>query len=1176
MKNKMKKAISFFLVIAIFITSNSAFVYAEDNDDDGEDTDNITDIVDKIINNEDKLDDLADDLDDASEDVNCGEDTEEYIDKFNNYKMTKEHTTIKIKNIEEFELFAKNCTSDWYSINLTVELNANINLDNSEIATVPVFNGVFNGNGHTIAGIRASSISSNFGLFRIVGQGAIIRDLNVSADIDAPEKTRNVAVIAGINSGLIKNCKSLGSVISDTNTGGIVGQNRESGSIVSCMNMAIIFSNSGNGGICGSNFGSIISCKNYGGVNISANESSENTAGIAGRNKGSVEKCENKANIGYEHTGYNIGGIVGINSGVIISCDNHGIINGRKDVGGIVGQFEPSIELEDGHNPVTDLDNSLDSMVNNASALNDELNNISNDSLDSIQIITDKADNIKNTTHDATGVESDNYNAYIDSMNIYTKSISDSVDILNEQFTIFNDEFIKDMTIIDNKLLYLRGDVENVYYYTDANKKEAISDIDFATSVIDNSGEKIESDLQIIAGVLETYEVELSKIATILSGDETNAVKVAKVVEEVTSAINTEDINAVSTAVFDITQQLSYMKDALTDLQNQLSSLSNKQSDDMDRQVNKIDDDMNSIDKASDGIRYAWTKFSAIAENQVQNINDNIRLSEDLTHDYTKLVSNNISDNSDSISSDMDVINDEIDDLNSSLGNSSDDVHEILKNMSYNFDNMRSSITDILSPPKNEIKDISDMLEYEGNAGRVVLCSNYNEVHGDSNAGGISGIMAKEMGSDPEEDSSIFESTDSILAVDTTAIVKATLRGCSNYGQIFVKTGYAGGIVGRNDVGAVLDCLNAANIDCEDAKYVGGIAGISTSLIMMCYSISDLTADSYIGGIAGSADDLKNCLSMTRILSGAEKIGAIAGYVSGECSDNYFVDEGVAGVDETNYIFKAEPITYEDMIARDGAPDEFKKFNVVFKIDGKISKILELSYKDEIDDDLIPQIPEKEGYYARWSNIETTVFRDQEVNAEYNKFITSISSNEGIADVILEGEFNDKCTLSALSKTSEQLKTELPSGYEFISAYELSCEKGGIPLLEKDVILIHADKAETIKNVFVLKSNGEIMTPEIVGSYIKLTGDNNDTYALIEKIDYMHIYMMYILKIFAAVLAVLILLKFFKGLKIRRKNKKENNKKEKIEKKEKKISIKRAIQEVKDDVADGNKKADKE
>ena len=86
-------------------------------------------------------------------------------------------------------------------------------------------------------------------------------------------------------------------------------------------------------------------------INISDSEtemfSGVDAGGIAGYSDGLITRCINYGRVGYEHTGYNIGGIAGRQSGIVSFCTNDGAVYGRKDVGGIVGQMEPFIEVDE-------------------------------------------------------------------------------------------------------------------------------------------------------------------------------------------------------------------------------------------------------------------------------------------------------------------------------------------------------------------------------------------------------------------------------------------------------------------------------------------------------------------------------------------------------------------------------------------------------------------------------------------------------------------------------------------------------------------------------------------------------------------------------------------------------------------------------------------------------------
>ena len=143
-----------------------------------------------------------------------------------------------------------------------------------------------------------------------------------------------------------------GDVTGDEDVGALVGVNGSSGVVRSCTNRASVTGNTNSGGIAGRNEGMIQSCTNLGEVNTGGNDAATNSGGIAGRNTGTVADCTNHAAVGYAHTGYNTGGIAGIQNGALLRCFNDGEILGRKDVGGIVGQFEPYVTLTYGEDPM--------------------------------------------------------------------------------------------------------------------------------------------------------------------------------------------------------------------------------------------------------------------------------------------------------------------------------------------------------------------------------------------------------------------------------------------------------------------------------------------------------------------------------------------------------------------------------------------------------------------------------------------------------------------------------------------------------------------------------------------------------------------------------------------------------------------------------------------------------
>lgn len=303
--------------------------------------------------------------------------------------------TILISSAEDFLSFARNCTSESYSKGKIFALGADVNLQGTEFAPVPVFAGTFDGRGHAIIGLSLKSSGSSLGVFRFVQQSGTIKDLQVHGNL-APQGSRtNIGGIVGTNRGTVENCSFTGEIMAQEALGGIVGHNQETGVIRGCESKAQLTGNLKTGGICGYNEGTIESCVNRGDVNATGQEVVDDSdsqlsagsvgleesvrvervndaGGITGLSLGYIKDCSNYGAIGYPHMGYNAGGIAGRQSGLIDGCQNFGRVQGRKDTGGIVGQFEPYVTVD----YEEDMFGSLESQMDELSSMGDSLSGI--------------------------------------------------------------------------------------------------------------------------------------------------------------------------------------------------------------------------------------------------------------------------------------------------------------------------------------------------------------------------------------------------------------------------------------------------------------------------------------------------------------------------------------------------------------------------------------------------------------------------------------------------------------------------------------------------------------------------------------------------------------------------------------------------------------------------------
>lgn len=297
---------------------------------------------------------------------------------------------IEIGSVSDFMAFAEGCKVDSYSSGNVFKLVADIDLRGEEFSGIPYFNGVLEGDNHTITFGTMVVKGSNQGFIRFIGPSGIVRELNIEGAIYAEGSQNAIGGIVGVNRGVVSRCEFSGEVNGADNVGGICGINKEGAVLNDCSNHASVLATNYTGGVCGRNEGTITCCSNdgevntkelessldlgavdVGALNISQNVMNRNDAGgIVGYSSGAIRMCTNYGEIGYIHTGYNVGGIVGRQDGIVTVCTNHGDVYGRKDVGGIVGQAEPFIESDY-------LSDKVDSAREDLNNLSDTLSGIS-------------------------------------------------------------------------------------------------------------------------------------------------------------------------------------------------------------------------------------------------------------------------------------------------------------------------------------------------------------------------------------------------------------------------------------------------------------------------------------------------------------------------------------------------------------------------------------------------------------------------------------------------------------------------------------------------------------------------------------------------------------------------------------------------------------------------------
>lgn len=270
--------------------------------------------------------------------------------------------TLEIDTADELLRLAENCRIDSYSRDLTVKLTADIDLHNSDFQGIPIFCGSFDGQGHTVSGIDMRGDGSYQGFFRYLTAEAQVKELRLKGTFSPGGSRSSVGALAGSNAGLISACTVEATVSGADKVGGIAGENLVGAAIEDSSFSGTLSGSHFVGGIAGDNLGVIRRCENRGEINTTAQQNavsitevtldsimgseSVNTVtdvgGIAGSSQGYIHDCANRGPVGYSLMGYNIGGIVGSSQGYIANCKNYANISGRREVGGIVGQMEPT------------------------------------------------------------------------------------------------------------------------------------------------------------------------------------------------------------------------------------------------------------------------------------------------------------------------------------------------------------------------------------------------------------------------------------------------------------------------------------------------------------------------------------------------------------------------------------------------------------------------------------------------------------------------------------------------------------------------------------------------------------------------------------------------------------------------------------------------------------------
>ena len=995
--------------------------------------------------------------------------------------------TITISSKKDFVKFARNCTLDTWSQGKVVNLTCDIDFEKSDFSPVPTFGGTFNGNGYTISGINILGSGSYLGLFRYVQQNGKITSLNVKATITPDGSKSYIGGIAGENCGFIENCSFDGTVKGENVIGGIAGNNADNGQIISCISAGTVTGENSTGGIAGKNEGLIISCTNNAFINTEyedekkdledintdadafvetyKSERSEteessvlghsDTGGIAGRTSGIVQGCTNKGTVGYPHIGYNVGGICGRQSGYLLGCRNYGIIQGRKDVGGIVGQMEPYILLSTSETDMKSIRSELNllrSMVDNFIADTDSLGDNSRIHLDKIakhaEAATDNAeilsdgitdfidDNISeinsqtaliSNTLDKLKPVFDDLEKAAEGASLALETISDAISEANLSFPEFADEIddlsdaVTGLSKTEKSLKRAASRIGNAIDSLDNaividNPKEvqkatselsaAIKDFIAAKQSIRESLEKIEEILSTKPDSFEQIGINAGAVLECIKSIKTNTDTAISAIQTIGKSIDTlvynTEINFYSlrSAAHEISSALSHLEDAASGLVNSMQDISREMKDLSDVVQDYTDTTAEEIKKLKDKTAGALELLSNSMEDiadAIDNIGEIVSdLAEEEPAEFVKL-GDDIKDAGVNLFDSLSGISNEMDLLKSTLTDGRNSISRHLSSINNQFNVIMNLMIDRLEQFSAEDNSLSDrFLDVSDEDIRSVKQGKVAECknYGSIEADRNTGGIVGAMSVEYTKDpEDDIEKPDKF---NFTYKAKAVLYYCVNQGEVIAKKDCAGGIVGFEEIGTVYGCENYADTKSNNGKYVGGIAGKSESSIRKSFSKCKMSGKKYVGGIAGMADTMSLNYAIVNP-SGEEYIGSICG----DCKDkalinrNYFVDSGLGAIDGISYKDRAEPITFDEIKGLQDVPDKFISFKVDFMVNDEVISTQEIKYGDKTSKILYPDIPEKKGHFGVWQKPEAEyVTENIQVICEYKPYITLLSSEE--------------------------------------------------------------------------------------------------------------------------------------------------------------------------------------
>lgn len=925
--------------------------------------------------------------------------------------------TVTIATVQDFTNFSKQCTRDTWSQGLTVELTADLDLSGSDFTPVPIFQGTFHGNGHTISGLSFDKKGSKVGLFRTLTASAVVEDLTVEGTISPQGSASQAGLLVGENYGTVTRCAVQGSVTGQEDIGGLVGLNGESGCIQSCTSAAAVTGVTNAGGITGQNLGTVENSSNTGEINTQADqETPTSVGGIAGLSRGTIRGCTNSGAVGYQHVGYNMGGIAGLQSGEISNCSNTAPIQGRKDVGGIVGQFEPSTSLTYGPSPSQQLTDSLAGLFGQMEHFANQLNDMVTRGIRDAQAIHDSLSAIQDRTHAAGTEGQKDFQAMADELYQHTTAISGSLDALREDLNRFGDEAGDQLQEALDETDTLLSKLEQLAQQADSGLGQSIHALEDTVSSIRTQVQLIRTHRQAMKQELDDLKQYVADVARLIAaGQFQQALQLP-----FPSLDPVGHMKAITSALKEIPRLAAKLPGQWSDIHDQTSH-------DMGQSGQEIDRALNALYEALTALNQAGDHFSSSAQGHLDGVSQKADQIRNLLKTYTETLGDKAQSALDDIDGELSAIQDRVDSMTQTAGADNAALHATSQAIFDDMEAVRQAISGLGKEPELTVTDLTD--EIDQGPGLVKGCTASGTVQGDTNVGGIVGTVSTELGDDPE---ATFDLGDLKLMSDVYATLRAVVRDCRFDGDVTVKNECGGGVAGRCEAGAIVDCAARGTVE-TGGDYCGGIAGRTKGKVIRCAALTDLTGQSWLGGVAGLGQDITDCRTMVRADSDGEYQGAIAGQAEGTLTGNRYLMEDLAGLDGVDYAQTAQGLDFDAFSQLDYIPADFLTFSYRFEVNGQTVAEISFQYGDDLDTSLVPEAPKQGEEYGQWPQFPTQDLRRSMVlSVQFTTPTSTLADQDGVAQLLVEGTFSPDASLTV---DQEELSDQKVEGYTSRSAW---------------------------------------------------------------------------------------------------------------------------------------------